>query len=52
MPLTLADVEKRLTKAECEQGLMKYEPWKVLAIAVGITAVVFGTLGGIVGLTY
>ncbi|MGH7212237.1 MAG: hypothetical protein ACREF1_12350 [Acetobacteraceae bacterium] len=58
MEATLEDTERRLrielmqadiANSEYKKGLLKYEPWKVMATVMLATASVFPVVGGVIG---
>ncbi len=44
-----ADIENKQADTIYKQGLVKYEPWKVVVSALAASAAIFGVLGGIAG---
>jgi len=44
-----AGIDNKMADMAYQQGLLKFEPWKVMATAVTATAAVAGLLGAVFG---
>ena len=49
MALMRADLQNKQADTAYEQGLLRYEPWKVFTTAVAASAALFGATGGVLG---
>ncbi len=44
-----ADIDNKMADTAYKQGLLKYEPWKIVISAFAASAAVFGVIGGVLG---
>jgi hypothetical protein len=44
-----ADIDNKMADTAYKQGLLKYEPWKLVVSALTASAAVFGVIGGVLG---
>jgi hypothetical protein len=44
-----ADMDNKMADTAYKQGLLKFEPWKIVISAFAASAAVFGVIGGVLG---